>query len=139
MTEYADDAPHIRNDTSCTELVQYATERVSNPIMIGDTCIYHFASHKPDMEALEAAVRGKLKRNVYIVPLQVYSGWTFILPILPEPLRQAEILVYREDEEAYYAYKNFMRELKDPLKTQAEIEYEFWNNCPLEPNKVLLP
>lgn len=123
MTGYANDAPSITDETDVEELVDYARYRVQNPIRIDRTTIYNFNSHKLDMEALRGSVNNKLQREVYQIPLQVRSGNILMQAILPEEIRQSEILVYREDKKEYYAYKNLIRDL--PLESREKIKQEF--------------
>lgn len=123
MTEYASDAPEINNKTDIEELLDFTQKRIEDPIKIDGVTIYHFSSHKPDFEALENAIENKLRRKEYVVPLQVTSGWTLLLSILPEKIKRAEILMYREQEEEYYAYRNMVREL--PMEKRQSITQKF--------------
>lgn len=111
MTAYSEDAPEVTDKTDVQELIDYARSRIENPVEIDGTTVYHFSSHQPDHEALEEAVKGKLRRDTYVVPIQVYSAWTFIMTILPETVREAELLIYRQNKGEYYAYHNFNRDI----------------------------
>ena len=119
---YSEDAPDITNDTDPEELIEYVRKRVENPIEIDGVTIYHFNSHEIDREALERAVDEKLRRDTYQIPLQVHSGLAFIQSILPQRIREAELLVYREDRGEFFAYKNLIREL--PLESQYTVQQE---------------
>lgn len=113
MTEYLDDVPEIDEDTTAKELVDFTKQRAENPIEIEGTTIYNFNSHKPDYEELEKAINGKLERDTYLIPFQVTGAWLFMLHLLPQDIREAEVLIYRENIETYYAYRNFVREVPD--------------------------
>lgn len=123
MTKYTEDAPEIDDTTEFEELIEYARKRIENPIEIKGTSIYHFSSHEPDLDALEDAIDKKLRRDEYIVPLQVTSGWMFIQELLPQHIKESELLIYREDIEEYYAYKSFIREC--PEESIQKLKEEF--------------
>lgn len=122
MTNYAEDAPNITDSTEIDELVSYTRRRVENPIVIDDVTIYHFNSHEPDIDALEQAVEEKLENTVYQVPLQITSGNMFIQSILPNRVKEAEILIYRKDSEEFFGYRNFMRDI--PVEGREGIQQE---------------
>lgn len=129
MSEYSDDAPNITNSTEIDELVSYTRRRVENPIVIGDVTIYYFNSHEPDIDSLEQAVNQKLENNVYQVPLQITSGNMFIQSILPNRVREAEILIYREDNQEFFGYRNFIRDI--PIEGRKGIKQELaWDVGP---------
>lgn len=108
----------IDSDTTAEELIEYTEKQIKNPIEIDNVKIYNLSSHKVDEDALENAVQHKLKQKRYVIPMQVKSANIFIYSILPEQIGGSDILIYREDEGKYYAYKNF-REALPIEKTQS--------------------
>lgn len=108
-------APELTDDTEAIELVEYCEERVENPIEIDGTRVYHFNSHTPDLDAMEHDIKTKLNRDIYVVPFQAYSGWSFMMLLLPEQIREAEWLIYRPKEQEYYAYKNYIRGIPEEM------------------------
>lgn len=123
MTEYATDVPDINEETTYEDLIKYTERRMENPIQINGTTIWDFNSHEPDRDALKKAVDEKLARDKYVIPFQVTGAWTFICGLLPEPVREAEILIYRTSMAQYYAYENYYREL--PEESRQRIKQDF--------------
>lgn len=119
MSDYHTDLT-IDNNTDIDELVEYTQGRIENPVEIQGTIVYNFSTHSIDEKALEDAIENKLRKEKYIIPMQVKSAWMFIQSILPEYLQQLEILMYREEEEMYYAYNNFVRDV--PVERREQIK-----------------
>lgn len=63
------------------------------------------------MEALEFATENKLENDEYVIPFQVTGTWGFIVQLLPERLRRAEILVFKKQYGDYAAYSNMYRKM----------------------------
>lgn len=119
MSDYHTDLT-IDNNTDIDELVEYTQGRIENPVEIQGTIVYNFSTHSIDEKALEDAIENKLRKEKYIIPMQVKSAWMFIQSILPEYLQQLEILMYREEGEMYYAYNNFVRDV--PVERREQIK-----------------
>lgn len=116
MTDYSKDAISVDDNTTADELISYTLSRVKNPIQIKDVTIYDFNTHKPDREALHYAVEHKLRNNVFKIPIQVTGINPFIISLLPEKIREADNLIYRQNIERYYAYKSFNAEIDNHRK-----------------------
>lgn len=123
MTDYANDVPDINEETTAEELIEYTEKRIREPIVINGTIIWNFSSHEVDRQALKEAVEGKLVRDKYMVPFQVSGAWSFMMTLLPQPVREAEILIYRNNLGEYYAYQNYNREI--PEESRKEIQQKF--------------
>jgi hypothetical protein len=108
MTDYHSNI-EINAGTEPNELIEYTKEQTKNPVEIKNTFVYNYSTHKVDKDALAKAVDGKLERELYRIPMQIMTGEAFIQSILPEKIKQAEILMYRPDEKDYYAYNNYIR------------------------------
>ena len=115
----------IDSDTTVEELIEYTEKQIKNPIEINDVKIYNLSSHKVDEDALQKAVEHKLKQKKYVMPMQVKSANIFIYSILPEQIGGSDILIYREDEGKYYAYKNFRATL--PIEKTHSIKQKLAN------------
>ena len=114
---------NIDGGTTAEEIIDYTEYRLQSPINIDSVTIYNFSTHEADFDALNHAVQTKLKYDTYIIPIQITSASLFIHSILPEQLKEAEILLYRENEEVYYAYSNFDRQI--PVESKEGIKQEF--------------
>jgi len=122
MTDYHTDFT-FSPATEPEEIVEYVLGQVRNPIYINETTVYNFSTHTVDMDALEQAVDQKLKHNLYQIPLQVQTGAIFVQELLPNSIKNAEVLMYRPEEEDYYAYHNYIRDvpIESREKTRQEI------------------
>jgi len=107
----ADDGLYIDKDTTVEEIKAFLQRRAENPIVIDSVTIWDFCGYDRDGEALEKAVKRKLKHDKYIIPFQVSGTWGTMFHLLPESLKEAEILVYDARAEVYKGYKNYTREM----------------------------
>lgn len=103
----AKDALFIDRNTSVDDVKQFIQRRIENPIVIDETVIWDFCGYQRDRQALEEAVDIKLQSDRYIIPFQVTGTWGFMYHLLPQELKDAEILVYDPQREIYKGYKNF--------------------------------
>lgn len=106
-TGFADDALFIDEQTTVEEVQDFLRKRAENPIEVDGTLVFDFNGHRPDMQALERAVDEKLRGNKYMIPFQVAGTWGFMYHLLPDSLKEAEILVYNPRDTEYFAYQNF--------------------------------
>lgn len=110
---------YIDSETETDDIMEFVRERTENPIRIDDTVIFNFSSYEIQDKTLRRAVRTKLQKDKYIIPFQVTGTWGYLYYLLPDNLKEAEILVYHPDKEDYFAYRNFYDE------TSIEREEEF--------------
>lgn len=121
MTEYHSNLS-IDDGTTIDELVDYTKRQARSPYTHEDTTVYNFSTHAVDEEALEHAIEEKLNRNLYQIPMQVLTAQAFIQSILPQRIREAEILLYRQNESDYYGYDNFIRNA--PSEYQEKVQQD---------------
>lgn len=107
----SDDGLYIDRNTDVGEVKEFLKRRAANPVVIDDTMIWDFCGYERDSQALQEAVQYKLKDNKYIIPFQVTGTWGYMFHLLPEHLKDAEILVYDSRNEMYKGYRNFARDL----------------------------
>lgn len=119
---FADDALFIGEDTTAEEVKEFLRRRSEDPYRLNGTTVYDFNSHNIDGTALERAVNGKLEGEKYMIPYQVTGTWGFMYHLLPESVKEAEILVYHPQDEEYYAYRNFYPEV--PSEVQSEFRHQ---------------
>lgn len=109
--ESASDGLYIDGETTVDEIQTFLKRRAERPIRIKDTVIWDFCGYERDWDALERAVKSKLQGQKYIIPFQVTGTWGYMYHLLPEHLKDAEILVYDPRSGMYKGYKNFARDL----------------------------
>lgn len=105
--QHADDGLYVNSDTTIEEIKGFVKRRVQNPVKVDDTVIWNFAGYKLDKEALRHSVRNKLHDDRYIIPFQVTGTWGYMFHLLPQELKDAEILVYDVKSDTYRGYTNF--------------------------------
>jgi len=124
MTDYHSNL-EINSSTTIDELVDYTKGQAENPFQYNDVTVYNFSTHEVDEDALKSCIDTKFNRDLYQIPMQILTGQAFVQSILPQRVREAEILLYRPGEEDYYAYKNFVRDA--PSEYQAKVQQEIAN------------
>lgn len=121
-SEFADDALFIGEETTPGDVKSFLRRRVENPHKFDNAVVYDFNSHRIDAEALENSVEEKLRGEKYLIPYQVTGTWGFMYHLLPDDVKEAEILVYHPQDEEYYAYQNFFPEV--PSEVQDEFRHQ---------------
>ena len=109
--ETADDGLYISSQTDVEDIKDFLKRRSENPVVINGVRIWDFCGYERDEDALEHAAKRKLRDDKYIIPFQVTGTWGYMFHLLPEYLKDAEILVYDPKRGAYNAYRNFSQEL----------------------------
>lgn len=109
--EMTDDGLRLDRNTDVSDIKEFLKSRAENPVVIDGTVIWDFCSYDRDEQALKQAVRQKLRSDRYIIPFQVTGAWGFMFHLLPEHLKDAEILVYDPRQNVYKGYTNYAREL----------------------------
>lgn len=113
-TAYTDDALRVTSDTDPEEIRSFVERRTKNPIIVDGVTVFNYSAHEVDQEALENAVGG-LYRDVYLIPFQLGPVWAYMTRAVPQPVLNAEYLMYDTDEEEYHPHTNFFR-VSDPLE-----------------------
>lgn len=121
MTDYHSNLS-INSSTTIDDLVEYVKTQTKNPYKYNGTTVYNFSTHKIDKDALEKGIDEKFNRDLYQIPMQVLTGQTFVQSVLPQKIKEAEILLYRPEEQKYFAYRNFVRDA--PNEYQQKIKQD---------------
>lgn len=109
--QFANDGLRVTHDTDIDEVKGFLRRRTEKAINYRGTIVWNYSSHSPDYDALEYAIEQKLENRRYVIPFQVGSTWATMYYLLPESLKQAEVLVYKPSSGQYRAYKNFYDEI----------------------------
>jgi hypothetical protein len=104
MTGKRDDSLYVKDSTSADEILKYVRRRTTNPIRCRGHTIWNYSSYQFDEEVFEGKERSDL-----IMPYEVPGTWGCMYALLPDRVREAEVLIYRPDDEEYVAFKNFYR------------------------------
>lgn len=105
-TPYREEALYVTEDTTVDEITAYLRHCIENPIRQDDNVIWNFSTHEIDWDGLRVSDKDQER---FLIPYQVTGTWGFIYQLLPEEIKEAEILVYHTDDERYYAYRSFYR------------------------------
>lgn len=108
---YRPNGLYVTESTTKEEVVDYVRDCIEHPYVEqtadGETkVVWNFSSHSIDHDGLDVA--GK-DQDRFVIPFQVPGTWGFIVTLLPEPIKSAELLVYRQEHGEYFAFKNFHR------------------------------
>ena len=121
-TEYRDDSLSVENGTQPDEVEAFVRRRVLNPLRVGGLTVWNFNNHKADREQLGRQA-DDLLNDEYLIPYQVPGAWTYMVELMPERVKSAEILVYSQNSGRYDPYPNFVRytSREDRTSTQTEL------------------
>lgn len=114
MTQRRDDSLYVKDTTDVDEIVRYVRDRATNPITYDGYTIWNFSSYEFDEDVFTAKNEKEL-----VIPFELQGTWAFMYSLLPDKIRRAEVLVYREQNEEYVAFQNFYRQM--PPVRQEEV------------------
>lgn len=117
--DYSSDGLFIDADTTVDEVVDFLERRTLNPHRIGDNIVWNYSSHNIDPDALEIVKEKDC--SVFAIPYQVTGTWGMMFSMLPEQIREAEILVYRTDSDQYVAYEQFYRSMSNERREEFRV------------------
>lgn len=133
---------YIEGDkTEPTEVLDFVAERTAGPMIFrgGDVVVYNYHNRDVVVNALvewaESAEPG-----VYVVPYQVSGVWAFMQRVLPQEVRDADLLTYRRRDDQYVDYENWRRifDESDEEFEDAEVVHEQIDEIHRTAMKVLL-
>lgn len=115
-TPYRDDALYMTEDTSVGDVIEFLRRSIEDPIEDGDLVIWNFSTHEMDEDAVDALKRKE--QDHFVIPYQVTGAWGFMFTLLPEEIKDAEILVYDPKKGHYMAYRSLYRTTADDRMDQ---------------------
>lgn len=102
----------VQEDTTGDELLEYVRECAENPVRIqsrnGENVVWNFSSYDVVQHGLDLHEK---RQDEFVIPFQVTSTWAMMFVMLPERIREAENLIWRPEEQEYYAYNQFYRDI----------------------------
>lgn len=107
-TEYADDAINVQNGTQPEEIQEFVEQRATNPVHVNGLTVWNFNNHVVNEEQL-ADQADDLIYDEYLISFQSSGVWGYMVALLPERIRDAEILAYNQTRGKYNPYPNFYR------------------------------
>lgn len=114
----------ITSDTTYDEVVEFMEHRLKQSIEVNGSTIFNLSSYDVDEAALIDAIELKLDKEVYVIPHQVTSTWGFMMTVLPERLKNADVLVYATDQNEYRAYDSFYRQMNGSQRAQQQMDFQ---------------
>lgn len=100
-----DDALFIKSSTQPEDVKRYVRQQVRNPIVFDGNRVWNFSSYEFDRDCFSSK-----RENEFVIPYGVPGTWAYMFMLLPERIREAELLIYQQGRNEYIAYKNFYRE-----------------------------
>ena len=108
-TPYTDDAlRESGNDIYPDDLQEFVIRRTKNPVVVNEVTVYNFSNHEVDKEQLEEQT-DELIADKYLIPYSVEGIWGYMVLLLPERIRDLEILAYNQKRGEYNPYPNLIR------------------------------
>lgn len=126
-TPDTDDALRIDQDTKPLDIRRFVERRVKDPLEFenGGIVIWNFSTHEPKEELL-ADKAPTLRNDYYVIPYQVPGAWGYMQDLLPEQVRNAELLVYSIKDDRYKAFPNFRRASRKGANIIFQGDMETW-------------
>lgn len=113
-TEYADDALLMDGSTDAQEIQEFVLQRARSPYTDENITVWNFNNHTVDTETL-GEQSDSFRQDEFVIPFQASGVWGYMTQLLPDRLREAEILAYRRTEKTYHPYKNYFRVSDDEV------------------------
>jgi hypothetical protein len=112
----------ITSDTTADDIIEFMEYRLQNPVQVSDTTVFNLSSFDVQKEDLRDAIRLKLDKEMYVIPHQVTSCWGFMMTVLPDRIREMDVLVYTPENGEYRAYNSFSAQHEDEGETQENFD-----------------
>lgn len=110
---------YVTEDTSVEELLEFVRERTENPLIeytsTGKKIVWNYSSYDIVTDELDLEAK---HCNRFVIPFQVTSTWGMIFSLLPEDIREAENLIWHQNEGTYYAYNQFYKNISQEQKSE---------------------
>lgn len=107
---------YIGSDTGTEDIVRFVEDRVENPHEVRGSLVWNFSSHPVDTSAIRSV--SSKERDRFAIPYQVTGAWPALYALLPERVREAEVLVYHTDRDDYVAFQQYYRTMPDERQEQ---------------------
>lgn len=107
---------YVTDDTDVQQLYDYVEGVISDPYVETDSrsgtqnIVWNFSTHPIDESGLSVVDK---EQSDFLIPYQVTGVWGPMFTMLPERVRQAEVLVWHPNKDEYFAYRQFYRSLDD--------------------------
>lgn len=102
----------VTEDTTVEEILEYIEWVVQHPTIVeteaGSKTVWNFSSHDINHAGLNLEYK---EEDAFVIPFQVTSTWGFMFALLPDDIQRAENLIWRKNERAYFAYRQFYRDI----------------------------
>lgn len=116
----------LNEETDVEDVLAFLEERLSEPLILDDVVVFNFHSKQvksgPFLEWADEAEGG-----LYVIPYQVPGVWGFMRSVLPDPLDQVRILMWRADDGEYVDYPQWSSRhvtLKDRSRLSSVTPYD---------------
>lgn len=105
---------YMSDSTTKLDVLDFMIERTADPVVFdsGRIRVYNYHNQSLDAAAL-AEWAEEAEDGVYVVPYQVSGVWAFMQRVLPQTLRDADLLAYRQSSNEYADYANWRAEYVD--------------------------
>lgn len=124
-TAYADDAIRVENGTQPEEIHSFIERRASNPIQIDGKIVWNFNNHVVDEEQLAGQIEDFIY-DEYVIPYQASGAWGYMVTLLPQRIREAEILTFNQHHGQYNPYPNYIRHSDNDENEAVRMAIERW-------------
>ena len=103
------------DETEPTEVLDFVAERTAGPTIFrdGEVVVYNYHNRDLVVNALVEWAE-EAEPGVYVIPYQVSGVWAFMQKVLPQAVRDADLLTYSRREEEYIDYDNWRRIYDEP-------------------------
>jgi hypothetical protein len=108
---YRDDMLYMKEDTTTAEVIDFMRRCIETPVVAHGKIVWNFSTHEIDEEAIKSLEDKEQDR--FVIPYQVTGAWGYMFSLLPEEIRESEILVYDPSNERYMAYRSLYRTTAD--------------------------
>lgn len=120
---YSEDELRVEQGTKPREVREFALRRAINPHVFGEKIVWNFNNHKIMEDSLVDQL-DELKNDEYLIPYQASGVWGVIFGMLPERIREAEILSWSQRNGKYFAFPNYYRHSENGSSEQVQNEIE---------------
>lgn len=125
QSPYREDSLEITEGTTPEHIKDFVERRSKQPIDIGGKTIWNYNNHKVEQKNITMQL-GNLMAETYFIPYQISGVWAVMFTMLPEEIRNAEILTWSSGQGRYVAFPNYYRRIDRVSNDELRNEIEEW-------------
>jgi hypothetical protein len=115
MSDSDTEGLYVNVETEVDDLVEFIERRTKNPHVDGENIVWNYSRHPINPNGLYLQQK---RETEFLIPYEVSGVWGALYSMLPDRVREAEVLVWKGEESEYYAYEQYYRQMTNERRLE---------------------